>query len=56
MCIRDSWRSVFGAFFIAFMVNGFNLLGVDPIYQRIIQGLIILGAVAIDAWTRERRA
>ncbi len=50
------WRSVFGAFFIAFMVNGFNLLGVDPIYQRIIQGLIILGAVAIDAWTRERRA
>lgn len=46
------WRSVFGVFFIAFMVNGFNLLGVDPIYQRIIQGAIILGAVAIDARSR----
>lgn len=49
------WRSVFGAFFIAFMINGFNLLGVDPVYQRIIQGAIILGAVGIDAWSRTRR-
>ena len=49
------WRSVLGAFFIAFMINGFNLLGVDPVYQRIIQGAIILGAVGIDAWSRTRR-
>lgn len=46
------WRSVLGAFFIAFMINGFNLLGVDPIYQRIIRGAIILGAVWIDAHSR----
>lgn len=50
------WRSVFGAFFIAFMVNGFNLLGFDPVYQRIVIGLIILGAVAIDALSRSQRA
>lgn len=50
------WRSVFGAFFIAFMVNGFNLLGFDPVYQRIIIGLIILGAVGIDAWSRTQRS
>jgi ribose/xylose/arabinose/galactoside ABC-type transport system permease subunit len=31
-------------------------MGVDPVYQRIIQGVIILGAVAIDAWSRTRRA
>jgi ribose transport system permease protein len=49
------WRTVFGAFFIAFMINGFNLMGVDPVYQRIIQGAIILAAVAIDAWSRTRR-
>ena len=49
------WRSVFGAFFIAFMVNGFNLLGFDPVYQRIVIGLIILGAVGIDAWSRTKR-
>jgi ribose transport system permease protein len=47
------WRSVFGVFFIAFMINGFNLLGTDPIYQRMIRGAIILGAVWIDAHSRE---
>jgi ribose transport system permease protein len=46
------WRTVLGAFFIAFMINGFNLLGVDPIYQRMIRGAIILGAVWIDARAR----
>jgi ribose transport system permease protein len=49
------WRSVVGVFFIAFLVNGFNLNGVDPIYQRIIQGAVILAAVGIDAWSRSRR-
>ncbi len=46
------WRSVMGAFFIAFMINGFNLLGLDPIYQRMIRGAIILAAVWIDARSR----
>lgn len=49
------WRTVLGAFFIAFMVNGFNLHQVDPIFQRIVQGIVILGAVGIDAWSRARR-
>lgn len=49
------WRTILGAFFIAFMVNGFNLHQVDPIYQRIVQGIVILGAVAIDSWSRSRR-
>lgn len=49
------WRTIFGAFFLAFLINGFNLLGVDPVYQRIIQGTVILGAVAVDAWSRSRR-
>ncbi len=50
------WRSVVGVFFIAFLVNGFNLNGVDPIYQRIIQGGVILAAVGIDSWSRSRKA
>jgi ribose transport system permease protein len=50
------WRTILGAFFIAFMVNGFNLHQVDPIYQRIVQGTVILAAVGIDAWSRARRA
>ena len=40
------WRTLLGAFFIAFMVNGFNLHQIDPIWQRIIQGLVILVAVS----------
>jgi ribose transport system permease protein len=49
------WRTVFGAFFIALMINGFNLHQVDPIWQRVIQGLVILIAVSIDAWSRRRQ-
>jgi ribose transport system permease protein len=49
------WRSVVGVFFIALLVNGFNLNGVDPIYQRIIQGAVILAAVGVDSWSRSRR-
>lgn len=49
------WRTLLGALFIAFMVNGFNLHQIDPIWQRIIQGVVILVAVAADAWSRHRR-
>ena len=49
------WRTLLGALFIAFMVNGFNLHQIDPIWQRIIQGVVILVAVAADAWSRSRR-
>jgi len=51
------WRTVLGILLLALIGNGFNLLGVDPIYQRIFEGAIILAAVAIDAWSRggERR-
>jgi ribose transport system permease protein len=49
------WRTVVGVFFIALLINGFNLNGVDPVYQRIIEGVVILLAVGTDAWTRSRR-
>ena len=50
------WRTIFGAFFTAFMLNGFNLHQIDPIIQRLIQGSVILVAVAADNWTRRRRS
>lgn len=46
------WRTVLGVLFIAMIDNGFTLLGLDPIYQQIVQGAIILAAVALDAWSR----
>jgi ribose transport system permease protein len=49
------WRTVTGALFIAMMNNGFNLNQVDPIYQRIILGLVILVAVGVDAFSRSRK-
>ena len=49
------WRTVLGAFFIALLTNGFNLHQIDPIIQRLIQGSVILAAVAADNWSRNRR-
>jgi ribose transport system permease protein len=49
------WRTIVGVFFIAFLGNGFNLNGIDPVIQRIIEGLVILAAVGLDAWTRSRQ-
>jgi ribose transport system permease protein len=49
------WRSVAGIFFIAILVNGFNLNGIDPVFQRIIQGLVILLAVGADSIRSTRR-
>lgn len=49
------WRTVVGVLFIALIGNGFNLLGLDPLYRQIALGLIILLAVGIDAALRGRR-
>ena len=50
------WRTVAAAFFLAFMNNGFNLLQVDPLWQRIILGLVIVIAVALDSWSQRKNA
>jgi len=46
------WRTVVGCFFIALVGNGFNLLGLDPFYQQITLGVILILAVGLDAWSR----
>lgn len=43
------WRAVLGVLLIALINNGFNILNVDPFYQSIAQGAIILIAVAFDS-------
>lgn len=45
-------RTVVGCLFVALVANGFNLLGVDPFYQQITLGVILLLAVGLDAWSR----
>jgi ribose transport system permease protein len=41
--------------FIALIGNGFNLLAVNPLYQQIVLGIILLIAVGLDSWARQRR-
>jgi ribose transport system permease protein len=49
------WRTVLGILFIAMLYNGFTLLRIDPLFQAIALGVIILLAVGFDAWSRFRR-
>lgn len=46
------WRTAVGLGILATLQNGFNLLDVDPNYQNIVKGVIIVGALALDSYTR----
>jgi ribose transport system permease protein len=48
------WRTVVGVLFIALIGNGYDLLGLDPLYEQITLGAIMLLAVGLDAWARGR--
>jgi ribose transport system permease protein len=48
------WRAVLGVLILAMIGNGFNLLGINPTYQQIVQGLLILLAVGADQLVRRR--
>jgi ribose transport system permease protein len=48
------WRTFLGVLFIALIGNGYDLLGLDPLYEQITLGVILLAAVAIDSWARAR--
>ncbi len=49
------WRSVAGVFLLVLINNGFNLLGIDALYAQVVQGAVILFAVAVDAWSGKTR-
>lgn len=47
------WRTILGVLFLGLITNGFDLLALNPTYQQIVQGAIILLAVGADAiWSR----
>jgi len=50
------WRTAVGLGILATIQNGFNLLNVNPNYQNIIKGVIIVSALALDAYTRRAAA
>ena len=48
------WRGVIGALLLTLIGNGFNLLGWNTTYQQVVQGCLILLAVAVDRYLRKR--
>ena len=49
------WRTVGGILFIALIGNGYILLGLNALYEQITLGLLLIGAVSLDVWSRRRR-
>ena len=47
--------TLIGALIVGTLNNGLNLLGVQSFWQTIVQGLILVGAVALDALVQKRR-
>jgi ribose transport system permease protein len=48
-------RAMVGVFILALIGNGFDLLGIDPSYQQVVTGVLILLAVGADQVVRRRR-
>ena len=46
--------AVVGAFIMGVLNNGMSLLGIGIDYQQVIKGLVLLGAVFLDVYTRQR--
>jgi ribose transport system permease protein len=49
------WRGLIGVAILTLIGNGFNLLGWNTIYEQVVEGLLILGAVSTDRLLRRGR-
>ena len=54
--IGSMWRTAVGLGIIATISNAFSLADVNPSYQDIVKGLIIIGALALDSYARRLAA
>ncbi len=54
--IGTIWGAVVGAVILSVLANGFTLMGVDPYWQKIVEGCIIIGAVILDMRKNAKKA
>lgn len=54
--IGTVWGAVVGTLILSVLQNGFTLLGIDPYWQQIVQGMIIVGAVVLDMRKNAKKA
>ncbi|MDX1616715.1 MAG: ABC transporter permease [Candidatus Promineifilaceae bacterium] len=47
--------AVVGAFILGILSNGLNLMGVPSFYQQVIKGVVLILAIMLDIWTKQRR-
>lgn len=52
----STWRAVVGVYAYTIMKNLMDLAGLDAYTQTIIQGVVLVGAVALDVYLRVKRA
>ena len=52
--IGTMWRTAVGLGLLAVMQNGFDSLQINPFYQVVIKGAVLIIAVAWDEYTRQR--
>lgn len=48
--------AMFGALLVGMLSNGLRLMGVPSTYHSVVKGIVIIAAVAIDAYARYRRS
>lgn len=48
------WRTVLGVLLLRLIANSFNLMNVEPFYQRVFTGAVIIFAVALDTLSKRR--